>query len=39
MPPYAKAIQDATGLPTFDFVTLIDYFYAGTHRRAYAGAY
>jgi hypothetical protein len=39
MPPYAQAIQEATGLPTFDFVTLIDYFYAGTHRRAYAGYY
>jgi hypothetical protein len=39
MPPYAQAIQEATRLPTFDFVTLIDYFYAGTHRRAYAGFY
>jgi len=24
MPPYAKAVQDAVGLPVFDFVTLID---------------
>ncbi|MDX6378142.1 MAG: hypothetical protein QOE98_2445 [Gaiellaceae bacterium] len=39
MPPYARAIQDATGLPVFDFVTMIDYYYAGTHRRAYQGSY
>jgi hypothetical protein len=39
LPPYAHAIQRATGLPTFDFVTLIDYLYAGTHRVTYAGSY
>jgi len=39
LPPYAKAVQDATGLPVFDFITMIDYFQAGTHRRPYHGYY
>jgi hypothetical protein len=39
LPPYAKAVQDETGLPVFDFVTMIDYFYEGTHRRPYQGYY
>lgn len=39
LPPYSKAVQDATGLPVFDFITLIDYFYAGTHRKVYQGYY
>ena len=29
-PLYAKAVQDATGLPVFDFVTLIDYMHRAT---------
>jgi len=39
LPPYAKAVQEATGLPVFDFVTMIDYMQSGTHQRAYAGSY
>jgi Asp/Glu/hydantoin racemase len=39
LPPYAKAVQDAVGLPVFDFVTMIDYLYAATHRRRYEGSY
>ncbi len=39
MPPYAKAVQDAIGIPVFDFITMIDYFYQGAHRQAYAGYY
>jgi hypothetical protein len=39
LPPYAKAVQDALGLPVFDFVTLIDWLYAATHQRHYEGAY
>ena len=31
--------QDESGLPVFDFLTMIDYFYAGTHRKAYQGYY
>lgn len=39
LPPYAHAVQAATGLPVFDFITMIDYFQAGTHRRPYVGTY
>ncbi len=39
LPPYAHAVQEATGLAVFDFVTMINYFYEGTHRRAYHGYY
>lgn len=39
LPPYAKAVQDATGLPVFDFITMIDYAHQGTHRRVYEGYY
>jgi hypothetical protein len=39
MPPYASAVQKATGLPVFDFVTMINYFYEGAHRQPYAGHY
>ena len=37
MPPYASAIQDAVGLPVFDFITLIDYMESGTNPRTYQG--
>jgi hypothetical protein len=39
LPPYAKAVQQATQLPVFDFITMIDYFTAGAHRKAYSGYY
>jgi hypothetical protein len=39
LPPYAQAVQDSVGLPVFDFVTMIDYLYAATHRRRYDGFY
>ncbi len=39
MPPYANAVQKAIGLPVFDFVTMINYFHEGTHRRPYQGYY
>jgi hypothetical protein len=39
LPPYAQAAQAATGLPVFDFVTMIDTRYAATHRRRYDGFY
>ena len=39
MPPYAKAVQDATGLPVFDFTNVINFFQRGTHQKAYAGYY
>jgi Asp/Glu/hydantoin racemase len=39
LPPYASAVQQATGLPVFDFVTMIDQFYQATHQRRYSGSY
>ena len=39
LPPYARAVQAATGVPTYDFITMIDYLYAGTHRTAFEGSY
>ncbi|MDA0702638.1 MAG: aspartate/glutamate racemase family protein [Proteobacteria bacterium] len=35
LPPYSKAVQEATGLPVYDFITMIDYFQRGTHQKAY----
>lgn len=37
MPPYAYAVQSATQLPVFDFVTLIRWLHNGTTHRPYAG--
>lgn len=39
LPPYASAVQKATGLPVFDFMSMINYFYEGTHRQPYQGYY
>jgi aspartate/glutamate racemase len=39
LPPYAFAVQQATGLPTYDFITMIDYFHAALNRRAFSGVY
>jgi len=36
LPPYAKAVQIATGLPVFDFTTLIDLFFAAQHRNRFS---
>ena len=37
MPPYAYAIQQATQLPVFDFITLIKWLHNGTTQRPYTG--
>ncbi len=37
LPPFAKAVQDVTGLPVFDIVTLTNMAYATTLRRVFAG--
>ena len=39
LPPYSKAVQEATGLPVYDFITMIDYFQRGSHQKAYSGYY
>ena len=39
MPPYAKAVHDATGLPVYDFMTLINLFQRATHQKPYQGYY
>jgi len=37
LPPYSHAVQAATRLPVFDFVTMINLFQNVTHRSAYSG--
>ena len=37
MPPYAYAIQAATGRPAFDFITLIKWLRNGVMQRPYGG--
>jgi Asp/Glu/hydantoin racemase len=37
MPPYARALRDATGLPVFDIYSLITWFHAGLRPRPFDG--
>ena len=37
LPPYSKAIEDATGLPVFDWANFISYVYNATVPRSYSG--
>ena len=37
IPPYAKAVQDATGRPVWDFITLINWIYDGVVKRRFEG--
>ena len=37
MPPYAAAVQEATQLPVFDFITLIRWLRSGVAQRPYSG--
>jgi len=37
MPPYGKAVSEATGLPVFDFITMINYMFSGVEKHAYRG--
>ena len=39
LPPYTKAVHEATGLPVYDFINMIDYFQQSSHRKAYSGYY
>jgi hypothetical protein len=37
LPPYAAAVQEATGLPVFDFATLINYVFSAVVRKRFYG--
>ncbi len=39
LPPYAHAVQAATGRPVFDFLTMIDHVRAAGRRKPYRGEY
>ena len=39
MPPYAAALQQAVGLPVFDFMTLANYVFSALARKPYTGTY
>jgi hypothetical protein len=37
LPPYAAAVQEATGLPVFDFTTQVNYVFSAVVRRRFEG--
>jgi hypothetical protein len=37
LPPYGAAVQEAVGLPVFDFVTMIDYVFSAVVKKHYHG--
>ncbi len=37
LPPYAHAVQACTGLPVFDFITMIEYVHGALVRKPYSG--
>ncbi|MFD2638640.1 aspartate/glutamate racemase family protein [Piscibacillus salipiscarius] len=37
LPPYGKAIQQATGLPVFDYITMIEYVHSALVKKRYKG--
>ncbi|MEC7764107.1 MAG: aspartate/glutamate racemase family protein [Pseudomonadota bacterium] len=39
LPPYSAAVQQATGLPVFDFITMIDHVRASIARPVFRGGY
>ena len=39
LPPYSKAVQEATGLPVYDFINMIDFVKRGTHAQGYDHRY
>jgi hypothetical protein len=36
LPPYSEAVQQATGLPVYDFLTMIDYVYSAVVKKHFA---
>ena len=39
LPPYSKAVQKATKLPVFDYITMIKYVYSAVVQKNYQGIY
>ena len=39
LPPYSKAVQQATHLPVFDYITMINYVYSSIVQKKYSGIY
>ncbi len=37
LPPYGSAVAEATGLPVFDYLTMIDHVFAAVVKRRYSG--
>jgi hypothetical protein len=37
LPPHARAIQKAVGMPVWDFPTMVDWIYNGVVRRSFRG--
>lgn len=37
LPPYAAAVQEAVGLPVFDYTTMINYVFSGLVRKRFGG--
>ena len=37
LPPYAAAVQEALGLPVFDYITMIDYVFSAVVKRRFDG--
>ncbi len=37
LPPFSRAVQDATGLPVFDFITMIRWVHTAVVQKRYAG--
>ena len=37
LPPYGAAVREATGLPVFDYVTMIDYVYSTVVKQRFSG--
>jgi len=37
LPPFSKSVQDLTGLPVFDFITMINWVYTAVVQKQYHG--
>jgi len=37
LPPYARAVHQATGLPVFDYITMVNYVFSAVVKKTYSG--